>query len=155
MARMHTGKHGKSKSRKPAVEMGTVPEGVTLTAKEIEQLALEYAKKGMAQAMIGQTLKDEHNVPYIRQVMGKRLGVILKQNKAQGELPPDMLDLMKKATVLRKHLEKNHGDMHNKTSLIRTEAKIWRLSKYYKREGMLPDTWKYEPAKVALMIKGS
>ena len=36
MARMHTGRHGKSKSRKPDVELGTTPEGFTGTKEEID-----------------------------------------------------------------------------------------------------------------------
>ena len=35
----------------------------------------------------------------------------------------------------------------------RVEAKIWRLSNYYKENGQLPSDWKYDPVKVALLIK--
>lgn len=155
MARMHTGKHGKSKSRKPAVEMGTLPEGLKLSSDEIKGIINDYAKKGMPHALIGQKLKEEHGVPYIRQVLGARLSSIIKESKLEGPFPQDMLGLMKKAVVLRKHLQKNRGDQHNRMSLIRTEAKIWRLSKYYKKEGILPMDWKYDPEKIALVIKGS
>ena len=64
-----------------------------------------------------------------------------------------MMDLLTKAIKLRRHIERNHNDTHNKTSLQRVEAKIWRLSNYYKRYGKLPSDWKYDPAKVALIIK--
>ena len=153
MARMHTGKHGKSKSRKPDVPLGSKLEGMALNDEQIVKLVVDYAKQGMKQAQIGQTLKDEHAVPYVRQVFGKRLGVILKENGFNQDIPSDMMDLLTKAINLRRHIERNHNDTHNKTSLHRVEAKIWRLSNYYRQNGQLPSDWKYDPVKVALLIK--
>ncbi len=153
MARMHTGKHGKSKSRKPDVELGSKPEGLELSESEITKLIVQYAKQGMHQAQIGQTLKEKHNVPYIKQIYKKRLHPILVENGFKSDLPQDLLDLLKRAITLRRHIEKNHNDVHNKTSLARVEAKIWRLSNYYKDNRVLPSDWKYDPAKVALIIK--
>ncbi len=153
MARMHTGKHGKSKSRKPDVPMGTRPEGLELNDEQIVRLVVDYAKQGMHQAQIGQKLKTEHSVPYIKQVFGKRLTNILNENGFKQEIPQDMMDLLTKAINLRRHIERNHNDVHNKTSLHRVEAKIWRLSNYYKDNGKLPSDWKYDPVKVALIIK--
>ncbi len=152
MSRMHTGKHGKSKSRKPSVEAGSVPEG-TPSKEEIEALIIEYTKQGVSPTLIGQYLKDKHNVKYIKQVFGKRLGSVLKEKKLAGEFPPDLTDLLKKAINMRKHMSANHGDVHNKMRLIRVESKIWRLTKYYKKEGVLPENWKYDPEKIALIIK--
>lgn len=153
MARMHTGHHGKSKSRKPDVEIGTKPEGLTLSEGEITKLITEYAKQGKHQAQIGQALKEKHNVPYIRQIYKKRLNAVLKENGFKSELPQDLLDLLKRAITLRRHIEKNHNDIHNKTALARVEAKIWRLGNYYKNSKVLPSDWKYDPVKVALIIK--
>ncbi len=153
MARMHTGKHGKSKSRKPDVPMGTRPEGLELSDDQIVRLVVDYAKQGMHQAQIGQKLKNEHSVPYIKQVFGKRLTNILNENGFKAEIPQDMMDLLTKAINLRRHLDRNHNDTHNRTSLHRVEAKIWRLSNYYKDNGKLPSDWKYDPVKVALIIK--
>lgn len=153
MARMHTGKHGKSKSRKPDVELGTKPEGLELSDEDITKLIVEYAKQGTSQQMIGQKLKEKHNVPYIRQIYKRRLSAILKENGFKTDIPQDLLDLLKRSVTLRKHIEKNHNDVHNKTALARVEAKIWRLSNYYKDEKVLPAEWKYDPATVALIIK--
>ncbi|MEM3839465.1 MAG: 30S ribosomal protein S15 [Candidatus Micrarchaeaceae archaeon] len=153
MARMHTGRHGKSKSRKPDVEIGTAPEGFAGTKQDIDQAITEYAKQGMHQALIGQKLKEEKGLPYVKQLYGKRLSVILKEKGYALQFPQDFFDLLKRATVLRKHLEKNRNDVHNRIRLTRIESKIWRLSKYYKRTGALPADWKYEPEKVALLIK--
>lgn len=154
MARMHTGKHGKSKSRKPDVEVGGMPDNVKLTREEIDEKIANYAKQGLSPALIGQYLKDRDNVPYIKQIYGKRLVAILKEKKLATELPPDMLDLMRKAVNMRKHLSTNRQDVHNNLRLVRVESKIWRLTKYYKKEGRLPGNWRYDPEKAALIIKG-
>ena len=148
---MHTGHHGKSKSRKPEPESVNVPQD--FNKEEVEKVIVEYAKKGMTGSQIGQNLKDKHNVPYVKQYFGKRLVTILKANKVAGDIPQDMMDLLRRAVIMRRHIEKNHNDVHNKVRLRRVEAKIWRLTKYYKRTGALPVTWKYEPDKVALLIK--
>ncbi|MCL5100798.1 MAG: 30S ribosomal protein S15 [Candidatus Marsarchaeota archaeon] len=153
MARMHSGKHGKSKSRKPTVEIGSKPEWLKLSTEEIEDKIVNYAKQGVRPAQIGQKLKNEDNVLYIKQAMSKRLGVILKEKKVAQDLPADLTDLIRKALKMRKHLEKNKQDVHNRIRLVRTESKIWRLSKYYKKSGTLPVNWKYDPEKAALTIK--
>jgi small subunit ribosomal protein S15 len=153
MARMHTGRHGKSKSRKPDVEIGTAPEGFTGTKEEIEEAIVGYAKQGTHQALIGQKLKEKHGLPYIKQLYGKRLNVILKEKGYTPLYPQDMMDLLKRAIIIRRHLAKNHNDVHNKMSLNRVESKIWRLSGYYKKKGTIPADWKYDPEKVALLIK--
>jgi small subunit ribosomal protein S15 len=153
MARMHTGKHGKSKSRKPEVEMGKMPEGIELSKKEIKEKIAGYARQGVSPSQIGQYLKEKDGIPYIRQALGARLLSIMDEMKVSSSLPPDLTDLIRKALKLRKHLEKNKQDVHNRIRLGRTEAKIWRLTKYYKREGSLPADWKYDPAKAALTIK--
>ena len=153
MARMHTGRHGKSKSRKPDVELGTTPEGFAGTKEEIDEAIVSYAKQGIPQTKIGQLLKTEKSLPYVKQLYGKRLGVILKEKGYAPELPQDLMDLLRRATLMRRHLEKNHNDVHNRVRLNRIESKIWRLGKYYKASGVLDKSWTYDPAKVALMIK--
>jgi len=150
---MHTGKHGKSKSRKPDVQQGSKPQGLELDNEQLTKLIVEFAKQGKHQALIGQELKEKHKVPYIKQVFAKRLGSILIENGYKKEIPQDLLDLLTKAITLRRHIERNHNDIHNKTSLQRVEAKIWRLSNYYRQNGQLPSDWKYDPVKVALIIK--
>ncbi len=150
---MHSKKKGKSKSRKPVVELGRAPEG-KMSGPEIEKLILEYTKQGLPPAMIGEKLKREHGVMYVRQHTGKRMLEILKTHKAAGALPPDLMDLMKKAVGMHAHLDANKQDKHNQLRLRRVESKIWRLTKYYVREGVLPSDWKYDPKQAELIIKG-
>jgi small subunit ribosomal protein S15 len=52
--------------------------------------------------------------------------------------------LVKKAQGLAAHMEKNNKDLHNKRSMQVIEARIHKLSRYYKRIGVLPKKWKYK-----------
>jgi small subunit ribosomal protein S15 len=152
MARMHTKKHGNSQSLKPMPDQVKIPEGYD--KKKVEQAIETYAQQGMTPAMIGLRLKKEHGVLYIKKMMGKRLVQVMKEKKLSSDIPADMLDLMKKAVNLHKHLEKNKQDKHNTTGLHRVEAKISRLGYYYIRKGDLPAKWKYDPREAELIIKG-
>lgn len=151
MARMHTKMHGKSKSRKPLKENVEVP--ADFDSKSMEKTIEEYAKKGMEPAMIGQTLKSEHGVPYVKQYYGKRLVAIMKELKVAGQIPADLMDLMKKAVNLTHHLERNKQDKNNALRLRRVESKIWKLTKYYIKKGMLPPKWRYDVKQAELLIK--
>jgi ribosomal protein S15P/S13E len=75
----------------------------------------------------------------------------VKQHGLAPALPEDLDDLLKKASGLVVHLEKNKKDAFNKRALQAIEAKIHKLSKYYKSEGVLPPDWKYE-AKTASLV---
>ncbi|MGC8662418.1 MAG: 30S ribosomal protein S15 [Candidatus Micrarchaeia archaeon] len=154
MAKLHTKGRGRSKSRKPDVEIGKIPEDVKINKEEMEKIIDELAKQRTHQAMIGQILKEKYGVKYIKQVFGKRLSKMLEEKGLLPQLPQDLLDLMKRAVNVRTHLEKNHKDVHNKIRLVRIESKIWRLSSYYKKEGVIPSDWKYDPKAAALLIKG-
>lgn len=149
MARLHTRRHGRSKSRKPE---GVAVQSAMDSAK-VEETIVAYAKQGMKGALIGQRLKDEHKVGYLKPVLGKRLSVFLGEHGFKSDIPSDLLDLMRKAVNLRKHLTANHKDVHNTTRLHRVESKIWRLGKYYRNSGRLPNDWKYDPEQAALIIK--
>lgn len=151
---MHSKKHGKAKSAKPVVEIGVIPSGASVSKKDVEELIVKYAKQGMSPATIGQKLKDEHSVPYVRQYTGKRLVQILQEKQLAGQIPSDLMDLMKTAVGMRNHLEANKQDKHNAVRLKRVESKILRLSRYYRREGKLPEDWKYDPKQAELIIKG-
>lgn len=154
MARMHSKKRGKSKSRKPQKDQIRIPQD-TPEGKEIERLIVSYAKQGVSPALIGEKLKREHKVPYIKHILGRRLATVLKENGLSGQMPADMMDLMRKAVNMHDHISRNKRDLHNATRLKRIEAKIWRLTKYYIRNGSLPQGWRYDPAQARLLVKGS
>lgn len=152
MARMHTKKKGKSASLKPLFESASY-DG-ELSKEQIEDLIASYARQGMDPALIGEKLKREHKVPYLRKATGKRMLQILQEKSLSGAIPSDMMQLIKKAVGMRAHIAANHRDVHSRTRLGRVESKIWRLTKYYRREGRLPKGWKYDPQTAELLIRG-
>ena len=68
------------------------------------------------------------------------------------EIPEDLYHLIKKAVSVRKHLERNRKDKDSKYRMILIESRIHRLSRYYKKSGMLPPVWKYEAASASALV---
>ena len=151
MARMHSGAKGVSGSTKPAKKSN--PSWLQYKSKEIELLIVKYAKEGKSSSQIGMYLRDEYGIPDVKLVTGRSITTILQEKKLLGDIPEDLMALIRKAVLLRKHLEENHKDQPGKRGLRLTESKIMRLAKYYKGTGRLPATWKYDPEKVKLTIE--
>lgn len=142
MGRMHTHRHGKSHSRRP-VEV-RIPQWIRYTPKQVEELVVKYAKDGLTPSQVGIKLRDQHSIPLVRPITGKTVGDILEQNDLRPEMPEDLDNIVKKAVGLQKHLRANKGDRRNIRSLELIEAKVHRLSVYYKRIGRIPKNWKYK-----------
>ena len=68
----------------------------------------------------------------------------MEENKLRAEMPEDLENIVKKAVGLQKHLKANKGDSRNVRSLELIEAKVHRLSVYYKKINRIPKTWKYK-----------
>ncbi len=150
MARLHSRKRGKSGSKR--IVGKELPADV-IKPDEIEKIILKLSKEGNNATTIGLILKTEHNVPSVRAVCNKTLTDILKDNGIKIEYPDDILTLIKKAVKIRKHLNGNKRDTHNRTKLIHIESKIRRLARYYTKKGKLPVNWKYNPDTAALIVK--
>jgi small subunit ribosomal protein S15 len=116
---------------------------VTTTAEEARTVILKLAKEGVTPSRIGQTLRDDYGVPLVRPLAGKSLGTILTEGKAAPKVPQDLQDLIERAHRVQKHLQLHRSDRKNVHSLELVEAKIYRLSKYYKEKGILPSDFKY------------
>jgi len=142
MGRLHTHRHGKSHTIRPATLR--TPSWITLSPKEIEELIVKYAKDGLSPSQIGLKLRDQHSIPLIKSITKKNLGKILEENNLQAEMPEDLDNIVKKAVGLQKHLKANKGDNRNVRSLELIEAKVHRLSVYYKRINRIPENWKYK-----------
>ncbi|MGI0097803.1 MAG: 30S ribosomal protein S15, partial [Nitrosopumilaceae archaeon] len=56
----------------------------------------------------------------------------------------DLNNIVMKAVGLQNHLKTNRNDNRNTRSLELIEAKVHRLSVYYKKIGRIPKTWKYK-----------
>ncbi len=142
MGRMHTHRHGKSHSIRPVTLRA--PSWITLGPKEIEDLVTKYAKDGLTPSQIGNKLRDQHSIPLIKPITKKSIGEILDENNLMPEMPEDLENIVNKAVGLQKHLKANKGDYRNVRSLELIEAKVHRLSVYYKRIERIPKTWKYK-----------
>ena len=129
------------------------PSWVPLSATEIEDKIEQYAKDGVSPAMIGMILRDQYAVPNVKLATGKNMSQILEEKGLKGNLPDDLSRLMVRAINLNVHVKANPNDVANKRGLALIEAKIRRLERYYKRNGVLPETWKYSLANAELMLK--
>ena len=98
--------------------------------------------------MIGIILRDQYGIPLVKQVTGKKIVQILREHGLEPEIPEDLANLIRRAIRVRRHLEEHPKDYHSKRGLQLIESKIRRLEKYYKREGVLPPDWRYEPEKI-------
>ncbi len=121
------------------------------TPEEVESIVVKLAKEGYGTSIIGTILRDQHGIPLTKPITGKSVSKILKDAGLAPSVPEDLSVLLKKATSIYVHLEKNKKDAFNKRALQLIEAKIHKLAKYYKHEGVLPPDWKYE-AKTASLI---
>jgi small subunit ribosomal protein S15 len=150
LARIHSRKKGKSGStRPPRLEK---PEWVERSKKEVEDDVVKLAKKGHSKSMIGTILRDSHGVPLVKIITGKRISAILEEHDIEAPLPEDLSNLVKKALTIRTHLEDNHKDLEGKKGLQRTESKIYRLIKYYKKKKVLAQDFKYDPEKIRTLV---
>ncbi|MGQ9530068.1 MAG: 30S ribosomal protein S15 [Candidatus Bathycorpusculaceae bacterium] len=113
--------------------------------EEVEALVIKLAKEGNSPSRIGTILRDQYAIPLVKPITGKTITKILKDAGLAPAIPEDLASMLKKAESLATHLERNKKDLHNKRALQILEAKIHKLSRYYKREGVLPPNWKYEP----------
>ncbi|MGC8850461.1 MAG: 30S ribosomal protein S15 [Candidatus Bathyarchaeia archaeon] len=148
MARMYTRKRGSSGSTRPVSKRP--PSWCKYTPEEVENLVVRLAKEGTPPSMIGGILRDQYGIPLVKPITGKKVGRILEEAGLKPPLPEDLQRLMIKAERLKRHLEKNRKDYHNKRSLALIESKIHNLSKYYKRAGVLPQDWRYKTAVAAV-----
>jgi small subunit ribosomal protein S15 len=136
-------KKGKSHQIRPVSKRQ--PSWCKYQPEEVEALVVKLAKEGIPSSRIGTILRDQYAIPLVRPITGKTITEMLKSAELAPTIPEDLGNLLKKAERLIPHLEKNRRDLHNKRALQLVEAKIHKLSRYYKREGVLPPNWKYEP----------
>lgn len=141
MSRMHSSKKGKSGSKLPfRLEP---PKWVEFKDKKAEEIAVSVAKQGHTMSYTGMILRDLYGIPRVKLVTNKKMNQIFKENNLLPAIPEDLIALMRKAVNLNKHLKNNPKDISNKRGLILIEAKIKRLSDYYKDHNRLPKNWKY------------
>jgi small subunit ribosomal protein S15 len=141
MARIHAHTRGKSHSTRPASP--TPPSWIDMTSDDVSSLVISLSKEGLSPSEIGLNLRDYHSIPLVKHVTGKSITQLLLEGDLKKELPEDLERLVEKAIGLQRHIRNHNTDHRNVRSLELIEAKIHRISKYYKRTGRLPRDWKY------------
>ena len=142
MGRLHSHNYGKSHSTRPLDPKA--PSWIKQDAKEIEELIVKYAKDDLSARQIGVKLRDQHSNPLVKPILKKTITKVLEENELNGDLPEDLDNIVKKAIGLQKHLKINKKDNRNIRSLELIEAKVHRLSVYYKKINRIPQNWKYK-----------
>ena len=141
MTRIHSHRRGKSQSFRP---MNKKVDWVEFTSEQINEIISKLNKEGLNSSQIGVILRDQYTVPSVRTVVGKKMKEILEDIDASPAIPEDLDSLVKRAVRLQNHLKTNKGDRKNVRSLELLEAKIHRVSKYYKTRNVIPKDWKYK-----------
>ncbi|MCX6804269.1 MAG: 30S ribosomal protein S15, partial [Candidatus Diapherotrites archaeon] len=78
---------------------------------------------------------------------------VLAENKLLGEMPEDLLNLIRRSVTLYNHMHKNSKDYTAKHGYELTVSKIRRLVKYYARKDRIPEGWTYSSEQAALLVK--
>ena len=142
MGRLHSHNYGKSHSTRPLDPKA--PSWIKQDVKEIEELIVKYGKDDLSASQIGVKLRDQHSIPLVKPIIKKTISEVLEENDLKTDLPEDLNNIVKKAIGLQKHLKSNKNDNRNVRSLELIEAKVHRLSVYYKKIGRIPKNWKYK-----------
>ncbi|HXX96360.1 MAG TPA: 30S ribosomal protein S15 [Candidatus Bathyarchaeia archaeon] len=141
MARIHAHTRGKSHSVRPTSKNS--PPWLTSSPAEISSIVIQLSKEGLTPSTIGTKMRDEYGIPLVKNITDKTITEIRSENGFKDEMPEDLHQLVQKALALQKHLRSHNTDHRNVRSLELIEAKIHRLSKYYKRNEKIPKDWKY------------
>jgi small subunit ribosomal protein S15 len=141
LARIHSHRHGKSHQTRPTSKRP--PSWLTYSADEVSALTIKLGKEGLTASEIGIRLRDEYGIPLVKPIIGKSVSQLLRENKLAPALPEDLQNLLERAKRVQTHLETFKSDARNVRSLELIEAKIYRLSKHYKKVGLIPADFKY------------
>ena len=126
---------------------------VEQSPEEIEEIIVKLFKEGQSTSQIGIILRDQYGIPSTKVVLGEKITDILKRNGEEFTYPEDLLNLIKRAVNIREHLEENPKDLHSRRGLTQIESKIRRLVRYYTKNNVLPEGWRYDPKTAALLVK--
>ncbi|KAK2080590.1 40S ribosomal protein S13-2 [Prototheca wickerhamii] len=151
MGRMHS--KGKGLSRSALPYRRSPPSWLKITSNEVDDMIVKFARKGLTPSQIGVLLRDSHGVAQVKSVTGNKILRILKGHGLAPEIPEDLYHLIKKAVVMRKHLDSNRKDKDGKFHLILVESRIHRLARYYKKTRKLPPNWRYESSTASALLQ--
>lgn len=133
---------GRSHSARPVGKRP--PSWCKYTPEEVVALIVKLAREGNPPSRIGVILRDQYGIPLVKPIVGKGILEILKENNLAPRISEDLENLIKRATRIAMHLQRNKKDRHNKRALQLVESRIRRLAEYYKKRGVLPPNWEYK-----------
>jgi len=132
---------GRSRSRRPVSRRP--PNWVVYQPAEVKALIINLAREGKSPSEIGNILRDEHGIPLAKPIVGYGVLRVLQEAGLAPSIPEDLYNLMVRAARLRRHMDRNPKDFSTKRALQLTEARIYRLTRYYKRKELLRSDWRY------------
>lgn len=128
------------------------PKWITMNSQSVTELIVKLAKKGLTPSQIGVLLRDQHGIPQVRFLTGRKILRILKKNGSAPEIPEDLYCMIKRALTIRKHMEKNRKDKDSKYRLILIESRIHRLTRYYRRTKQVAPNWRYDYTTASALV---
>ena len=134
-------KGGRSRSTRPVSKRP--PTWVIYQAEEVKAFIIKLAREGKSMSVIGNELRDAYGIPLVKPIVGYGIERVLKEAGLAPKIPEDLYNLMRKAARLRRHLERHRSDFNSKRGIQLIESKIYGLTRYYKRKGVLPLDWDY------------
>ena len=132
---------GRSRSTRPVSKR--MPNWIIYQPEEVKALIINLAREGKSQSVIGNILRDMHGIPLVKSIVGVGIRKVLEEAGLAPEIPEDLYNLMVRSTKLRRHLERNPKDYSNKRGYQLTESMIYRVTRYYKHQGILPRNWNH------------
>lgn len=148
-------KAGKETEKPASDRAGKKPERkwIELKPAEIEEAIISLANAGHTASEIGMILRDQYGVPKVKTATKKTVSLILKHHNLLGEIPEDLLNLIRKSVRLKTHLQKNRKDMSAKRGYQLAVSRVRRLASYYTENNRLPKGWRFSEQEAELLVK--
>ena len=128
MAKKKAEENEKLKEAAPKKPAKQTPSWVEYKPKEVEEIIVNLANAGMTPSEMGMSLRDQYGIPSIKNLTGFRVGQILEKHNLQGDIPREMLNLIRKSVTLHRHLGENKKDGTAKKGYILTVSQNRRLT---------------------------
>ncbi|MFH0954992.1 MAG: 30S ribosomal protein S15 [Candidatus Micrarchaeota archaeon] len=141
------------KAKSPKSAKAASKNASEFSASEVHEMVLALANQGYSGSQIGALLRDQHHIFSVREITQKPIAQILSENKLIGDVPEDLLALIRRVIHLDKHLAENKKDFSAKRGSQLTVSKIRRLVKYYHKTKQLPKDWHYSIETARLLVK--
>jgi len=107
------------------------PVWLKYTEKEVKEIILKLAEKGLTSEKIGLTLRDQYGIPKTK-IFKIKISKVLKEKNKYEE--PTLINLETKLQKIIAHYKKNKQDKKTERALTITKAKIKKQKDYKKKK---------------------